>query len=104
MKYAIIRLGGKQLKVAENDTFEIECQENPINVEVLAYVDNETSIVGSPVLTNVTVELSIVKDIRDEKVRVARFKAKSRYKKLKGHKQPLSVIKVEKISFTGESK
>ena len=99
MKYAIIAFGGKQLKVSEGDTFDIEKQGELIP-SVLAYSDGKKLEVGTPVLSDMTVKLSKVEDKRDKKVRVARFKSKSRYHKVRGHRQPISVVKVEKIGKT----
>jgi len=99
MKYAIIAFGGKQLKVSEGDTFNIE-EQGELSSSVLAYSDGEKLEVGTPVLSDMTVKLSKVEDKKDKKVRVVRFKSKSRYHKVKGHRQPISVVKVEKIGKT----
>lgn len=97
MKYAVIRIGGKQLKVSEKDTFEIERQKDPVRLEVLMYCDEDKILVGTPILENISVKVSIVEDKRDKKIRVARFKSKSRYRKVSGHRQPISIIRVDKI-------
>lgn len=96
MKYAVISLGGKQFKVSEGDTLKLERQDGVSN-EVLYYSDGESVQVGTPKLANISVKLTKTEDKKDKKVRVARFKSKSRYKKTKGHRQPISVLKVEKI-------
>src|SRR4030066_814265 len=105
MKYAIIRFGGKQFKVKEGDVFEIERQEKPVTAEVLLFSEDETLLVGTPVLTNVSVKLDVLEETRGKKVRVARFRSKSRHRRVQGHKQPLSVIKVmEILGVNGETK
>jgi large subunit ribosomal protein L21 len=97
MKYAVIQLGGKQIKVSEGDTFEIERQDK-INIDVLMFSDENGVLIGAPILEDVKVKASIVEDVMGDKVIVARFKSKSRYRKKKGHRQPLSVIKIEEIT------
>jgi large subunit ribosomal protein L21 len=105
MKYAIIRFGGKQFKVKEGDVFEIERQEKPVTAEVLLFSEDETLLIGEPVLTNVSVKLDVVEETRGDKIRVSRFRSKSRHRRVHGHKQPLSVIKVvEILGVNGESK
>ena len=102
MKYAIVRLGGKQFKVSEGDVFNVERQANPLSIEVLAYSEGENLELGTPILTDVVVKAEIT-DEDTVKTRVARYKSKSRYRKVNGHKQPFSVIKVTEISKSGST-
>ena len=97
MAYAVIRMGGKQLIVNKGDTFQIERQPIPLNIDVLLYNNEGKTLVGTPVLTDVKVEASVVEEKRAKKIRVARFKAKSRYDKVNGHRQPVSIIKIDDI-------
>jgi large subunit ribosomal protein L21 len=97
MKYAVISLGGKQFKIKEGDTFKLERQKK-LDINVLLYVDGDKVEVGTPSLSGVKVDAKIVREERGPKIRVARFKSKSRYRKVKGHKQPLSVVEIVKIS------
>ena len=96
-KYAVIKLGSKQFLIREGDVIELERQQKPLKIEVLMYFDGSESIIGEPELNNVDIKAEIIEDKLGEKVRVARFKKKSRYNKVKGHRQPVSVIKIEKI-------
>ncbi len=102
-KYAVIKLGTRQYVVHENDVFEVEKQDKPLKAEVLFYSDGSKSMVGEPVLKDVTVKMSVVEEKRGRKIIVGRFKAKSRYKKKRGHRQELTVIKVDKIHMVGEA-
>jgi large subunit ribosomal protein L21 len=101
-KYAVVKLGTRQYVVRENDVFEVERQGRPLKVDVLFYSDGNKNLVGEPVLKDVVVKMSVVSDKRDRKIVVGRFKSKSRYKKKKGHRQELSVMKVERIYMAGE--
>lgn len=100
-KYAIIKLGGKQYKVVEGAKLQVERQDS-LSVDVLAYSDGKTLQVGTPSLSDITVNASILEDKRGKKVEVRRFKSKSRYRKVKGHKQPLSVVEISSILAKGE--
>ncbi|MFC1755934.1 50S ribosomal protein L21 [Patescibacteria group bacterium] len=100
MTYAVIRFGGRQFKVSEGDKFQTMRQYSTNN-EVLMYSDGKELEIGTPTLENYEVKLNKLEDKRDKKIRVGRFKSKSRYRKVKGHKQPISVFEVEKISKKG---
>ncbi len=100
MTYAIIRFGGKQFKVSEGDKFHSPRLEDPKN-EVLLFDDGENIEIGTPILEGHEVKLEKIEDGRDRKIRVGRYKSKSRYRKIKGHKQPFSVFRVTKIGKKG---
>lgn len=102
MKYAIIKTGGKQYKVQEGDTLKIERlpEEAGKNIElsqVLLLVDEANVLIGQPLVGGAKVEVKILEHHKGPKIRIAKFKAKSRYRKVKGHRQNLSKIKIEKI-------
>lgn len=101
MKYAIIKIGGSQIKVQENETFEIERQTS-FEPEVLAYSDENGLVLGAPVLKDIKVVLEKLEDKDDKKVVIIRFKAKSRHKRKLGHRQPISVFKVTSIGSSTE--
>lgn len=103
MKYAIIGLGGKQFKITEGSTIKLEHQDD-VKPSVLVYNNDADEIfIGEPFLDNVIVEATIVENKLDKKVTVARFKSKSRYRKKKGHRQPVSMVKIDKIYIKGEA-
>jgi large subunit ribosomal protein L21 len=99
MKYAVISFGGKQFKVSEGDTFKIERQKTPLKVDVLMYSEDDNVLVGVPTLAEVEVTAAVLEEKRDKKIRVGRFKSKSRYRRVKGHRQPISIVKIEKIEL-----
>ena len=97
-KYAVIKLGSKQYLVHEGDEIELERQKSPLKIDVLLYADESDVLIGNPYLSVVSVKTSVLEEKLGKKVRVARFKKKSRYDKVKGHRQPVSVVKIDKIS------
>jgi len=103
-KYAVIKLGSKQYLVHEGDEIELERQKSPLKVDVLLYADESDVIIGDPYLSVVSVKTSVLEEKLGKKVRVARFKKKSRYDKVKGHRQPISVVKIDKISNSEKKK
>jgi large subunit ribosomal protein L21 len=109
MKYAVIRTGGKQYKINEGDIIDVERLEhasgNDITfADVLMVTSGDDIQLGSPLLTNVVVKGTVVDDIRGEKIRVAKFKAKARYRRVTGHRQALTRVKIESIETSGAKK
>ena len=99
MKYAIIQLGSRQYKISEGETLLVERQGETVNFNVLAYSEGSDVKIGTPFVEDAVVEISNVEDVKGDKVSVMRFKSKSRYRKTKGHRQPLTLIKIEKIGL-----
>lgn len=102
MKYAVLVSGGKQYKVSVGEILDIEHLESEKDQkltfnDVLLYVDGETIYVGTPYVKGVSVETSVIEHFRGEKIRVAKFKAKARYRRVTGHRQSLTKLKVDKI-------
>lgn len=95
MDLAVIRLNGKQFTVKNDSVVKLDRVAKEAGVEVLLWQEGETLEIGTPVLADRTVKFEILEDKLDKKINVSRFKAKSRYRKHKGHRQPISVIKVK---------
>lgn len=103
MKYAIIQIGAKQYKVREGDEISVEKLEGQEAEkvsfdQVLLLADKNEKRIGRPNLTDVIVTGKISAQTKGKKIRVATFKAKSRYRRVKGHRQQLTKLVIEKIS------
>jgi len=101
-KKAVISTGGHQYLVAVGDTLEVElldpAQQNA-SFEALLVIDGDTVSVGTPTVTGVKVSADIVEQsVKDDKVVAIRYKAKKRVRKVRGHRQRHTVIKITKIS------
>jgi large subunit ribosomal protein L21 len=104
--YAVIRAGGKQYRVAPGDVVRLETQTGDKNGkvefgDVLAVSANAGEIVrpGSGAL--VTGE--VLGDDRAKKIIVFHYKRKKQYKKLAGHRQPFSSVRITEIAFDGQT-
>jgi large subunit ribosomal protein L21 len=104
--YAVIRAGGKQYRVAPGDVVRLETQTGDKNGkvefgDVLAVSANAGDIVrpGSGAL--VTGE--VLGDDRAKKIIVFHYKRKKQYKKLAGHRQPFSSVRITEIAFDGQT-
>ncbi len=100
--YAVIKTGGKQYKVSEGDLVSVEklgaeAGENVVFDEVLLFNDGENLKVGTPVIENAKVSASVVENGKADKVIIFKYKAKKDYRKKKGHRQPFTTVKIDKI-------
>jgi large subunit ribosomal protein L21 len=108
MKYAIIELAGKQYRVHEGFSFVVDRldaePDQEIKVDrVLLVGDDESStkeaaIIGAPVVEKAIVTLRVVDQFRATKIRVATYKSKSRYRKVRGHRQHQTTVLTTKIT------
>lgn len=104
MKYAIINTGGKQYKVAEGDELELEKLPGKAKAkitfdQVLLVVSDKKVNLGQPLVKGAKVTATIVEQKKASKIRIAKFKAKSRYRRVKGHRQLITVVKINKITL-----
>lgn len=102
MKYAVIKTGGKQYKVSEGDVIEVDKLEvgkdNKIEFDsVLLKVTDAGAKIGNPNIKGEKVEAKLVEQKKGEKVKVSKFKAKVRYRRVTGFRPSLSKISIEKI-------
>ncbi len=107
MQYAVIRSGGKQYKVSSGDVLKVDKilgdKKTIVFDDVLLAVDGDQVKVGKPVLKDVNVTAKLLENVQGEKIRVMKFKAKSRYRRTTGFRAQLSVIQIEKIDFGAKS-
>ena len=103
--YAVIRTGGKQYRVATGDVVKIEKvggeANSPVEFNnVLAFTDGD-----SPIAKPSTGKVlgTIVSEGRGDKVLVFHFKRKKQYKKLRGHRQSYTAVRITEIAFDGQS-
>lgn len=99
-KYAVVKIGGRQYKVAEGDILEVEKLEGEKGKlisfpEVLLLVNEGKISFGQPLVGGARVKAEIVDQLKGEKIRVATYKAKSRYRKVKGFRPQLTKIKIK---------
>lgn len=99
--FAVIETGGKQYKVAAGDSIAVEkipgsfAEGDPVSFDkVLLLADGEKLSIGSPYLPGARVEGKLETSGRARKVTVIKYKAKSRYFKKRGHRQPFSRVKI----------
>jgi large subunit ribosomal protein L21 len=104
--YAVIRSGGKQYRVAPGDVIRVESQGNGTQGrvefgDILAVSAADGQIEKAKPDTHVIGE--IVEQGRADKILVFHYKRKKQYKKLRGHRQPFTAVRITEIGFDGQS-
>ncbi len=103
MKTAIIVTGGKQYRVAEGDVIfveklDVEAGDAVTFDQVLAVIDDNSSVFGAPVVDGATVSASVVKNGKGKKIRVYKMKPKKGYQRTQGHRQPYTKVQINTIN------
>lgn len=103
--YAVIRAGGKQYRVAPGDVLRLETQAAASNGtvefnDVLA-VSASAGEIARP-QSNAVVTGEILNEGRAKKILVFHYKKKKQYKKIAGHRQPFSSVRITEIAFDGQ--
>ncbi len=101
--YAVIRTGGKQYKVQEDQILKVEKLDGTEGSQVefddvLMYSDGETITLGSPVVENASVKAVILEQGRSKKQLVFKYKRRKGYRRMRGHRQHYTEIKIDSIS------
>lgn len=102
MKKAVITTGGKQYVVTEGETLEVEllhADKKSVDFEALLVIDGDKTTVGTPTVKDAKVTAEVVnEDVAGDKVTAIRYKPKKRVRKVHGHRQHHTVIKIKKIA------
>lgn len=103
-EFAVIQTGGKQYKVSKGDVLTIEKlsgdhkEGEKITFDKVLLVDNgKDTTIGTPYIKGAKVVATLKEEGRDRKISVIRFKAKSRYFKKRGHRQPYFKVHIDSL-------
>ncbi len=104
MTIAVIKTGGKQYKVTKGQDLKIEKIKGEKGDKVKfdrvllkASEDGKTFELGQPEVKSATVEAEILDQGREKKVKVMKYKRKTRYRRTAGHRQPYTKVKITKV-------
>ncbi len=106
--YAVIKNGGRQYKVSVGETLEVnrlpfDDGEQIRIEEVLLISDADRYLVGAPFVENAAVLVTVERQARGEKLIVFKYKSKKRYRHRRGHRQELTVLRIDDIIAEGKS-
>tara|TARA_A100001011_G_scaffold397049_1_gene496832 strand:+ start:3988 stop:4506 length:519 start_codon:yes stop_codon:yes gene_type:complete len=104
---AIFKTGGKQYSAKAGQILKVEkvngAKGDKVSfTDVLAISDSKTSSIGQPILKDASIEAKIVDQIRDKKLIIFKKRKRQNYRLTQGHRQYLTVLRIESISFDGK--
>lgn len=102
MKFTVIESGGKQYRVSAGQKLKVEKLnlkegESLVFDKILLRVDGDNVEIGTPYISGAKLEGKVLKQGRDEKKIIFRYHSKTRYRKLKGHRQPFTEVEITKV-------
>ncbi len=104
MEYAVFKTGGKQYRVKPGDVLDVE--KLPVGVDsiaefgdVLAVSDNGEVTFGSPYVPGAKVLAQVQSHYKDRKIMVFKYKAKTRYRRKRGHRQIYTRVLIQDIQL-----
>ncbi len=100
--FAVVEIKGFQYKIEENDTIKVsklDCKENEkLEMDKVLFInENDETVIGNPYIEGAKIVCHKIKDEKGKKIEVMKFKRRKNYKRIQGHRQDYSLIKIEKI-------
>ena len=103
--YAVIRVGGKQYRVAPGDVIKVESlgtgSDGRVEFGDILAVSGEAGQIGKP-QSGAQVIGEVMEQGRADKILVFHYKRKKQYKKLRGHRQAFTAVRITEIAFDGQ--
>jgi large subunit ribosomal protein L21 len=104
MKHAVIAISGSQFKVEEDqkldvDNLNLKEGEKSSTDQVLLVADDKKIQIGTPTIKGAKVEFTVLKNYQGKKLKVFKYKSKSRYHKTRGFRAQLTQIQITKITL-----
>ncbi|MGX7348590.1 50S ribosomal protein L21 [Aerococcus vaginalis] len=100
--YAMIKTGGKQIKVVEGESIFIEKIDaeagDKVTFDEVVFIGGDDAKIGTPIIEGATVEGTVEKQGREKKVTTFRYIKKKDSRRKQGHRQPYTKVKIEKIN------
>ena len=106
--YAVVRTGGKQYRVAKDDTIRVERLGGAVGstvelADVLMVGDGARTEIGAPAVSTAKVVAEVVEQTRDAKLLVFKKKRRKNHRRLRGHRQQLTVLRITDILPGGDA-
>jgi large subunit ribosomal protein L21 len=107
MAYAIIKTGGRQYRVAEGDTIDVDRLDLEPGAEttfsdVLFHGEGENLTHGSPLISGASVVGEVVEQRKDKKVIAFKFRRRKGYHRTVGHRRKLTRVKIKSVSLSSK--
>jgi large subunit ribosomal protein L21 len=103
MNYAIIRTGGRQFRVAEGDTIDVDILDvepgkTAIFGDVLLFADGDKVTHGDPLISGAKVTAEVLEQRKDKKVIAFKYRRRKGYHRTVGHRRKLTRVKIKSIN------
>ncbi len=100
--YAVFLLSGSQFSVEEGTVIKVPLQDaekgSKIDItDVLLVKDNDNAMIGNPYVDGAKIEAEVLDSGKSDKVRIYKYKRRTKYRRRQGHRQQYSEIKINKI-------
>jgi large subunit ribosomal protein L21 len=104
MKFVIVEQGGKQYRVAEGKTVEVDRLSNEVGEtitleDVLLSVNDGKIVVGTPLVEGAKVQAKVIDHFKGRKILVFKYRPKQRYRVKSGHRQQYTRLLIESIEL-----
>ena len=101
--YAIIRTGGRQYRAEVGKTLDVERLPKEINesfevTDVLLVGDDDSIVIGQPLVKGAAVKVTVIDQFRGKKVIVYKYRQRTNYRRKYGHRQYYTRLRVDEIS------
>jgi large subunit ribosomal protein L21 len=107
--YAVVKTGGKQYRVAKDDKIvvdHIDAETGDLVVldQVMMMADGDKVTVGAPIVTGAAVGATVLRQTRGPKIMVFRRKRRKNFRRVRGHRQDMTLLQITDIAADGKIK
>jgi len=104
--FAVLKTGGKQYRVAQNDVIHVERVPGEAGAQVLfdqilMVGEGASATAGSPLVAGATVAATLLEQVLADKVIIFKKRRRHNYRRKRGHRQPLSMVRIDEILTDG---
>ncbi|MCF7934830.1 MAG: 50S ribosomal protein L21 [Synergistales bacterium] len=101
--FAVVETGGKQYRVAPGDVIKVERlpeeEGQSITLSKVHLLSNDGGVqVGNPLVEGASVSATVLQQGRNKKVNVFKYKSKKKYRRMRGHRQPFTELRIDEIN------
>jgi len=105
--YAVVKTGGKQYRVAKDDVLTVEKLDGEAGAvieleQVLAVSDSSGLTIGTPLIDGARVAATVLEQKKADKIIIFKKKRRKNYRRTKGHRQQVTVIRISDILAKGQ--
>lgn len=101
--YAVVRTSGRQFKVNEGDTIQVDRMETPVGEEItldeVLLLGGGDPVIGTPTVAGASVTATVADHVRGPKIIVFKMKRRKNYRRKNGHRQPYTELLVTGVNY-----